>query len=143
MNLAVYQRLVYTYRQGHRFFVPFINGFNAVCLHIMLNRSKVLLTKTVMLPVRVNKRLSLVYMYFCICIKHQEWVLWQQIMVFTLDVSIIENRRQRSKENSNANVTCKPAFNRNKNIFGGTHLQRLWMTRQNTTVHFLLCESCF
>ena len=40
------------------FFVPFKNEFNIVlwrCLHVMLRRSKVPLTKTVMLTVRVNK----------------------------------------------------------------------------------------
>ena len=27
----------------------------------------------------------------CVCVKRQEWVLWQQVMVFTLDVCIFKN----------------------------------------------------
>ena len=61
---TIYLRFVYTYRQSHPFFVLFKNGFNAVlwcCLHITLERSKVLLTKTVTLTVNVNKPLDIVH----------------------------------------------------------------------------------
>ena len=44
----------------------------------------------------------------CIWVKRQEWILWQQVMVFTLDTCIFKNGRQRKRQKQT--ITYKPAF---------------------------------
>ena len=55
----------------------------------------------------------------CLCVKHQELVLWQQVMVFMLNICIW---RQRKKQTANANVECEQGltllFTRLPNISG-------------------------
>ena len=57
-------------------------------------------------------------------VKCYEWVLQQQVVVFTLDVCIFKNMTQRSKGNANADVTCKP---------GLTNVHRITDTTENIT----------
>ena len=42
---------------------------------------------------------------FALCIKRQEWGLWQEVYVLTLIICIAG--LQKSKKNANANVTCE------------------------------------
>ena len=44
----------------------------------------------------------------CVCVKIQEWVLWQQTMVFILDICIWW---QKSKKNVNADVSLNKTLN--------------------------------
>ena len=53
----------------------------------------------------------------CICMKHQEWGLWQQMMLFTLNVCIFKNWIAKIKESANVDVTCECTFIR-KSLMG-------------------------
>ena len=52
---------------------------------------------------------SYVISAFCICVNCQEWGLWQQVMVFTLDVCILKNGKGNIKEKRD--IICEWTFN--------------------------------
>ena len=59
-----------------------------------------------------------------VCVKHQEWVLWQQVMVFTLNVWTLKNKPAKIKEK------CKhppsPVYSRNEYREVRSHVLKPW-----------------
>ena len=43
----------------------------------------------------------------CLCLKLQEWVLWQQVIVFTERLHCQERNGKNQRKTLNADITCK------------------------------------